>query len=160
VVKIDDHTYVIYANEVRNWGTTGTVAWMANNPGCIRDGTGLGAFSTKLPTSKGLFAIFPDDATGMQAIVTVLKGYGKKGFTVLDAMNQYAPASDGNDPTGYADKVATAMGVTASTALSTLTDAQLQTFSQKIRDVEGWTEGNSYTRADARLPQSLRDRLK
>jgi hypothetical protein len=104
---------VIYAGEFR---TGGTIAWICNNPGNIRDGSKYGAIKGKqLTLSKlGSYAIFPDETTGLNAVVAVLKVYGR--VTINQAMHKYAPAKDGsNKPDQYAATIAGKMGAVSYT---------------------------------------------
>jgi hypothetical protein len=157
VVVSGGKTYIIFADEVRQGGSC---AWIGRNPGNIRSGDKYGAIAGKQHKcgSSGMFAIFPDEATGMDAIKKVLKAYGH--ITVKKAMAKYAPAGDGaNDPDAYAKSVAKRMKVTVETYVDTLSDSQLDTFAEAIKTVEGWIVGNAFTRKDPKLPEEIRKRL-
>jgi hypothetical protein len=157
VIASGGKTYIIFADEVRQGGSC---SWVARNPGNIRNGDGVGALAGKQHPcgSSGMFAIFPDEATGFAAISRVLRGYGH--ITVQKAMEKYAPAGDGsNDPNAYARNVASRMGVTVGTFLDTLNDSQLETFATAVKGVEGWITGKAFARDDASLPQDIRSRL-
>lgn len=150
-------TYIIFADEVRQGGSC---AWIGRNPGNIRFGDKYGAIAGKQHKcgSSGMFAIFPDEATGMAAIPKVLKDFGH--VTVKQAMGRYAPKGDGsNDPEAYARSVARKMKVTVDTYVDTLSDAQLETFAEAIKTVEGWIVGNAFTKKDPKLPEDIRRRL-
>jgi hypothetical protein len=157
VVTVADKKYVIYPDEVRSGGT---VAWICRNPGNIRDGDKYGAYKGKKFQTKsvGAFAIFPDEATGMRAIVSVLKGYGH--VTILQAMNKYAPPGDGaNDPTQYGRAVARRLGKSLDTYIDTLDGSELEEFADQIKTVEGWKEGETFSRESGELPLELRQRF-
>jgi putative peptidoglycan binding protein len=146
--------YIIYPDEVRS---DGTISWRARNPGNIRSGEKYGAYAGKKANTKsaGSFAVFPDEQTGFEAIKAVLKGYGN--VTVAKAMSKYAPAGDGdNDPDRYARSVAKDMGVPVDTNVQTLDDAQMETFAEAIKKVEGWKEGTTYALDDPKLPAEVR----
>jgi hypothetical protein len=143
-----------YVGPVRS---DGTISWRARNPGNIRSGDKYGAYPGKKANTKsaGSFAVFPDEGTGFEAIKTVLTGYGN--VTVAKAMSKYAPAGDGaNDPDAYARKVAKDMGVPVSTSVQDLDDAQMETFAEAIKHVEGWHEGTTYALDDANLPEAVK----
>jgi hypothetical protein len=150
-------TYIIFKDQVRQGGSC---SWIARNPGNIRNGDSMGAISGKKHKcgSSGMFAIFPDEASGFAAISKVLKAYGH--ITVLAAMNKYAPSGDGgNDPKAYAQKVAKSMGVTVDSFVDKLSSSQLNTFATAIKNTEGWIPGKAYSLSDASLPQEIKDRL-
>lgn len=94
----------------------GSVAYRNNNPGNLRYVGQAGATGAD---ANG-FAIFPDYATGRQALNDQIQLYAARGLSVQGMMNIYAPASDGNDPNSYAARVAGALGVDPSTSLLSL----------------------------------------
>lgn len=145
---------IVYADEIR---TGGTIAWICNNPGNIRDGSKYGAYKGKQLQVKGLggYAIFPDTATGLNAVVSVLKGYGR--VTINQAMHKYAPKGDGkNDPGAYARTVAGALGVKDTAFLNTL---DLTRMAEVITGVETTTKGTSWPRSGLEGPGDIRMRL-
>lgn len=148
------HQYVIFTDEVRQGGS---VSWMARNPGNIRNGDSYGAYPGKQVSagSSGHFAVFPDEATGFEAIKSVLHGYGH--VTVAHAMSRYAPAGDGaNDPDAYARQVAHHMGVPVTTYVDQLTDDQMTVFAEAVRQVEGWIVGHTFALTDPSLPDAVK----
>jgi hypothetical protein len=88
-----------------------------NNPGNIEDG----AFAKSQPGYKGSdgrFAIFDSAEAGQGAQAALLQSYGSRGInTISAAVNRWAPKSDGNDSTAYADYVAKRLGVSADTPI-------------------------------------------
>jgi putative peptidoglycan binding protein len=143
--------YIIYPEEVREGGS---LTWRTRNPGAIRLGESYGAYPGKQATGRhGTFAVFPDEATGFAAIALKLHDYGH--VTVFEAMQHYAPATDHNDPGSYAATVAAHMNVTVDTYLDTLDAGQLQTFSEAIRQHEGWDAGHTYALDDPTLPPAV-----
>lgn len=150
--------YIIFEDEVRS---DGTISWRARNPGNIRSGDKYGAYPGKKANTKsaGSFAVFPDEQTGFEAIKAVLKGYGN--VTVAKAMSKYAPAGDGdNDPDRYARSVAKDMGVSVDTNVQDLDDAQMETFAEAIKKVEGWKEGTTYSLDDPKLPVEVQKAIR
>jgi hypothetical protein len=153
-VTADDHEYVIFVDEVRQGGSA---SWRARNPGNIRNGDSYGAYPGKKihAGSSGEFAVFPDAATGFEAIKSVLRHYGH--VTVSTAMSHYAPKGDGaNDPDAYANHVAKQMGVPVTTYVDTLDDGKLDTFAMAIRQFEGWVPGHTFTLDDPTLPRAVK----
>jgi hypothetical protein len=147
---------IVYADEIR---TGGTVAWICRNPGAIKDGSKDGAYPGKHLNVKGVyggFAIFPDEATGLAAVVRVLKRYGP--VTILDAMKKYAGKGDGhNDPVAYARTLASGLGVKDST---TLDRVDLTRMAKLITGVETTIGGTTWPRTGQAAPGEIRERLK
>ena len=81
-----------------------------NNPGNIE----FGDFARRhgATGSDGRFAIFPDIASGVTAMRSLLGSYQSRGLTTVAQMiNRWAPPSDNNPTSAYAQQVASAMGV-------------------------------------------------
>ncbi len=120
----------------------GTRVWRNNNPGALE-------FSYQ--KDSGIigrayrFAVFPDEETGMKELNRVLRTDKYQSKTILNAMETYAPRSDGNNPVYYANVIAKRLGVGVNTAMSTLSESQLQTMAQVIQQMEGW-----YNQKDSR----------
>jgi hypothetical protein len=92
----------------------GTYAYVNNNPGNL---IYVGQAGATLGT--GGFASFPTYDAGYQALLNQIQLYANKGMTIQDMMNVYAPAGQGgNNPTSYANTVATALGVSPDTLVS------------------------------------------
>ena len=99
----------------------GTIAYTNNNPGnliCANQTGGIGC-------NKG-FEVFPDYATGDQALLAQIQNYANRGLTINQMMAIYAPATDangnpipGNNPTLYAQNIANVLGVDPNTPLTT-----------------------------------------
>lgn len=94
----------------------GSVAYRNNNPGNL---VYVGQAGATGADANG-FAIFPDYATGLQALNNQIQLYAARGLSIQGMMQIYAPASDGNDPNSYAAQVAGALGVDPSTSLLAL----------------------------------------
>ncbi|WP_079160018.1 peptidoglycan-binding protein [Streptomyces pactum] len=140
VVNILGVDHVFYDEVMR---TGGTVAWNNQNPGnIVRSGEAerYGAYPGK---QNGGFAVFPDEATGFEAIRRYLARRGDR--TISSVMHDYAPAKHGsNDPAAYAQKVAAALGVGTDTTLGSLDDGQLTTLASAIQQIEGWRPGQTH----------------
>ncbi|GLW46320.1 hypothetical protein Stsp02_19820 [Streptomyces sp. NBRC 14336] len=149
VVNILGVDHVFYDELMR---TGGTVAWNNQNPGnIVRSGEAesYGAFPGK--QNRG-FAVFPDEATGFEAIRRYLAKRGDR--TIASVMHDYAPAGHGsNDPEVYAQKVAAALGVGTDTTVNSLDDGQLTTYANAIKEMEGWRPGQ--THQPGALPQDV-----
>ena len=156
-VEVAGKSYVLYQTEVRTGGST---SWLANNPGNMDytpDLVEWGAYEgKKLNWGKHRFAIFPNEETGLRAVQRFLRKHqGRRDITLM--MNLFAPAGDlSNDPQLYAKRVASALGVPLGTLVSDLTDEQLAVFAGTIKEVEGWTVGQTYRRGDPGLPEEAR----
>lgn len=93
----------------------GSLAYQNNNPGNLVYAGQAGA-----SPGAGGFAYFPTLAAGQQALQNQIQLYAAQGMSIQDMMNIYAPASNGNDPTGYAQTIANSLGVTPDTSLLSL----------------------------------------
>jgi hypothetical protein len=148
---------IIYNDWVKSGGT---VAWICNNPGNIRDGSEYGAFKDRqlhIP-GAGAFAIFPDDDVGLEAVVKLLRVYGR--VTILQAIHKWAPKGDGsNNPDAYAKRVCDTIGLPSSTYLPTLSDDQLLDMAQAMTKVEESQIGKVWRYGDPEIPFDIRQRL-
>lgn len=152
---------IIYEHEVRSGGT---IAWICNNPGNIQAWTqwaeGHGAYKGKhldVPGVKGRYAIFPDKTTGLKAIGSLLRGYGR--LTIRGAIFKYAPPEHGNNPEWYTAQVAQGLKLPDDTYLTDLNDEQMLQMVTVITRVETTDEGWSGPRDSAELDNDIRLRL-
>jgi hypothetical protein len=164
--------FVIYENEVKEgWphmkGKPGTTAWINNNPGNLSgDKADVGQYKGKANWHG--FLIFPTRQAGYDAIPKWLKAYGYYSKGIFNAMDGYAPASDGNDPVKYANDIVTALRgettpagapITLDTPLGELSEAQMRKFQDAIVEQEGTITGIPHARSDENLPWEIRKRL-
>lgn len=104
-----------------------------NNPGDLKD------------PKTGVFRTFPNPQEGFKALKDDLNikitGKSKTGVTPNSDLQHfasiYAPASDNNDPTGYAQKLATKLNVPVNTPISALQN-RVDDFASAIADNEGY----------------------
>lgn len=120
----------------------GTLAWRYNNPGNIK----FGEFAMKygaVGKAYGGHAVFPTYEMGKKAMIdllfTPIRGYNK--LTIFQAISKYAPASDGNNPTSYANFVAKACGATRDTVLAQLNRNQRERMLEAMMKMEGYKVG-------------------
>ncbi len=150
---------VVYGDHVR---TGGTIAWICKNPGNIKQSPftdSHGAYKGQMLRAPGIyggFAIFPDERTGLNAIISLLKGWGP--MTLLQAMRKYAPPVEGNNPEAYAKNVAAKLRLSVNTMLTTLTPQQWTQLAAAITGVETTTPGRQFLRNDPRLPDEIKAR--
>ncbi len=128
-----------YTNQSQTQRSSGTRAWRNNNPGNIRPGR----FTDSAGSigRAGGFAAFPDEQTGMDAIILLLKTPRYQAKTLAQAISAWAPPSDGNNTSSYQQQVSNETGVALSTPLHSLDDSQLWQVARVIRRIEGWTAG-------------------
>ncbi len=128
-----------YTNQSQTRRSSGTRAWRNNNPGNIRPGR----FTDSAGSigRAGGFAAFPDEQTGMDAIILLLKTPRYQAKTLAQAISAWAPPSDGNNTSSYQQQVSNETGVALSTPLHSLDDSQLWQVARVIRRIEGWTAG-------------------
>lgn len=133
------HTLYTYADRSKIRRESGSPAWRNNNPGNIVSGNfikragGIG--------ESGRFGVFPDEQTGMDAIIKLLKTENYQNRTLGQAISAWAPPSDGNNTSSYQNQVAKALGVSLNTPMRNLSDDQLRTMANMIRRIEGWIPG-------------------
>lgn len=116
--------------QFEGFNTAGNRAQRNNNPGNLKFAGQPGAVGA----DSGGFAIFPDPATGFQALYTQLQKYvvSYPDYSILDITAKYlgqsAPTSDsqGNAFT-YAGYVASALGADITTTLGQLAGSSPQT---------------------------------
>ncbi|WP_248960018.1 peptidoglycan-binding protein [Sphaerisporangium perillae] len=138
VISILGIDHVFYEEEMRSGGTP---SWNNKNPGNIvhfhGEAEGYGAYPGK---HNDIFAIFPSEETGFEAIRLFLRRRQDK--TILEMMRLYAPEGHGpNNPEVYAARIAERLGVFVDTPVSTLDDDQLTGFAGRIQEIEGWRPG-------------------
>jgi hypothetical protein len=141
VVSIAAVAYVFYDSEVRSGGS---LSWCNCNPGNIVVSGEADSYGAYQGVHNYRFAVFPDETTGHQAVVSFLSNPIRSSKTITQMMAIYAPAGDGpNSPQAYADRIVQALGdpVTADTPVNTLSGGQLDTMASAIQNIEGWQEG-------------------
>ncbi len=117
----------------------GSVAWRNNNPGNIvksefaRKNGGVGE------TDK--WAVFPDENTGLHAIVTLLQTDRYINLSLKDAMNRWSPSNDGNNPDRYAKHISEMTGIPINAVIKNLSDNDLMKIARAMQKIEGWTPG-------------------
>lgn len=107
-------TTVATAIETQEGYYPGSLAYVNNNPGNLMAAGQPGC----TVTSTGLcsFASFAD---GWNALLNQISLDASRGLTISQFTAKYAPAAAGNDPTTYADNIASAVGLSPSDPLST-----------------------------------------
>lgn len=94
-----------------------------NNPGDLKPPNGAGNFwAGQVGVDSEGFAIFATANDGWAALMTNIRAHIARhpGQTILQWIESYAPASDGNDPASYAAAIAAAVGSSVQTALGDL----------------------------------------
>jgi hypothetical protein len=130
----------------------GSRSFRNNNPGNLKYGEFAKRMGATGADDKG-FARFPDYATGRKAQSSLLfEDERYKGLSIKDAIAQYAPKRDGNDPVAYAAEVAKAAGVSVDARMSDLTADQRSRFLDAQQRKEGWIPGYKATESDAPAP--------
>jgi hypothetical protein len=116
-------TFVEAIAKEEGFGIPGARATRCCNPGNLNMEPWLEGFGATLETipagveEEPRFACFPTSEAGWSAMTTLLtKDY--LGLTVSEALNKWAPASDGNAPSSYVAAVCSMTGLTADTVLT------------------------------------------
>ena len=129
----------VRASDGNTYTLSGTRNWRNNNPGNIEYGNfakSKGAIGT-----DGRFAVFPSYDAGRQAKAGLLfDSPGYAGKTISSAISRYAPSFE-NNTRGYYGRVASDVGVSADTPLSSLDDNQRSTMLDSMQRVEGYRAG-------------------
>lgn len=119
-------------------------AWLRNNnPWNIKDTT----FGTPLWTDTKWFAQFATPEDWFDALVEKIKfnqtNTKSKYYwnTILQYFQKYAPSTDGNNPTQYAQSVAQALWVTVNTKIS---DVDATKFAAQIAKHDSWYDYSTY----------------
>lgn len=120
----------------------GTVAWRNNNPGNLRESE----FTKRMGSigkDSNNYAIFPNADAGDQARYVLLFSpeLSYYDLTIEQAVNKYAPSSDGNDTEWYIGQIDKLASIKRSTKLSSLTDQQRAQLLQAMKKIEGTKVG-------------------
>jgi hypothetical protein len=113
-VGLGQLTAVAQAIENQEGYYPGSLAYVNNNPGNL-----MAAGQPNCTATSAGFCSFPTFADGWNALLNQISLDAGRGETISQFISKYAPASDGNDPTTYADNVASAVGLPPSALLST-----------------------------------------
>lgn len=153
--------FVLYDSEIargqphmRNF--PGSFSWLNNNPGNLTGvdgGPDYGQYPGKFNWHR--FLVFPTWEAGFAAIAQFLHGPNYVGLSILQALEKYAPASDGNDPVRYAGQIAESLGVSTETVIGDLDDDQMIVVQNKITEVEGAIPGDALAYDSPDLPPEL-----
>ena len=103
----------------------GSIAYQNNNPGnLIYVGQSGATQGPPMPGTNYYYASFPSYQAGLTALDSQIQTYANQGLTIDQMMAKYAPATDangnptGNNPTAYAQQIATALGVSTDTTVA------------------------------------------
>ena len=115
--------------------TGGSMSWRNNNPGNIK----FGAFAEQYGATKGAeatdggnFAIFPDEATGQQAMVDLLQSPNYRDLTLDQAMKRWSN-------NGYGAEII--KNANPDILMRDIPEEILNNITIRMREREGWTEG-------------------
>ena len=116
----------------------GTRAWRNNNPGNIR----MYDFARRAGAigEAGGFAVFPDEATGLRAVKSLLLSSSYKDLTIANAISRYAPPAE-NNTVAYQRSIERLTGLSINRKISDLNDLELDKVVNAIRHIEGWQPG-------------------
>lgn len=124
--------------------TGGDPNWRNNNPGNMNPGaaTRSAAIGTNPTRPNGPFAIFPDQATGFQAMINDLNSPQFQTMTIGQAIKRWAPPQS-NNTAAYQAFVSRALGLPIETPMNRLTPQQLDSMGRAIQHFEGQAQGTS-----------------
>lgn len=120
-LSLDALTVIADAIQQQEGYYPGSLAYENNNPGNLifvgQQGAVLGASG---------FAKFPSYEAGRDALLRQLQLYAKRGLTIQEMMDIYAPAGHGgNNPVLYAVNIANSLGVPVTTKLNEIGSNQI-----------------------------------
>ena len=140
---VDNATIYILSNGDKIKRSGGSVAWRNNNPGNIRKSEFARNNGAVGETDK--WAVFPDETTGLRAIVKLLRTKNYANLSIRNALRRWAPSSDGNNPDQYAKTVSKITGFSMDAYLNNMDDNDLMKIARAMQTVEGWTPGIEQT---------------
>lgn len=89
-----------------------------------------------------MFAIFPNQAAGFQAMMNDLKAPNFQAMTIGKAIETWAPPKR-NDTRAYQDFVSRMTGLPLTTPMSSLNPQQIDTLGRAVQRFEGQATGTS-----------------
>lgn len=120
----------------------GTRAWRCNNPGNLHASSySTGKDRRSIGTAgddEDTYAVYPDYATGHEALVVMLKGSVYSPLTLRAAMRRY----DKNNPK-YIDIIVKETGFDPGRKIKSLNDKEFEKFWRAIEKTEKWEEGRA-----------------
>lgn len=134
--------YVIYIKQdgTKIKRTGGSPSWRNNNPGNIvnsKFATTNGAVG-----SAGRFAVFPNEETGLQTTVKLLRSKNYVNLTLEQVYHRWAPKGDGNNnPSVYANYVSKHSGVPLNKRIRELNNDEMMRIARAMQKFEGWSIG-------------------
>jgi hypothetical protein len=96
------------------WGIPGDLPTRQNNPGDLRHAPG----EQHPPDTPNSVGSFKSPAIGWAMLERQLNLFAGRGATIKQMIEDWAPASDGNDTQGYITYLCTALGCTPDTLVS------------------------------------------
>ena len=134
--------YVVY---VKKDGTKikrigGSVSWRNNNPGNIINSEF--AATNGAVGNAGRFAVFPNEETGLQATIKLLRSKNYVNLTLKHVYQRWAPKGDGNNnPDAYANRVSKISGVSLDKKINELNNEEIMRVARAMQQIEGWSVG-------------------
>lgn len=117
----------------------GNWTWRNNNPGNLVPGE-VSKRNGAIGKAGG-FAIFPDYATGHQALLDLLKNTYYKEFNLKEVIDKYAPKDGGNDVENYVRFLRKKTGVTDDKKVKDFTKDEFEKLWKAIEQMEGQQKG-------------------
>lgn len=127
-----------YANGITETRSGGSWAWRNNNPGNIRFSSAILSYGAI--GAAGGFAVFPDEATGTQAMRSLLQPPNYNALTLDAVIERWAPQQE-NHTARYQALVRQWTGFPGTSVIGTMNDDQVTRVMDAIRRMEGWQVG-------------------
>jgi hypothetical protein len=118
----------------------GTRAWRTNNPGALLKSSYSTSKDRRAIGTAGFgkyeYAVYPDYATGHEALVVMLRGSRYRDLTLIEASLRYVQ----EDP-GHGSKIAKMSQLDPNRKISSLSDEEFERYWQAIEKNECWDVG-------------------
>lgn len=118
----------------------GTRTWRCNNPGALlKSSYSTGKDRRSIGTAgfgKYEYAVYPDYATGHEALIVMLKGSRYRNLTLLEASLRYVREDPGHGP-----KIAKMSNLDPNRKINTLSDDEFERYWKAIEKNECWNVG-------------------
>ena len=102
-------------SKMEGYGTPGAIPTIDNNPGDLRHSP----HSEHSPDAPNAIGRIDTEAEGWADLERQLQLYAERRMTLAQAIYEWAPASDGNDPSGYLQFVCDGLGLPPETPVAT-----------------------------------------
>lgn len=137
----------------------GTVSWRHNNPLNIKYGnfaTSYGATQGQQATDGGSFAVFPDEKTGMQAAMDLLRSRTYSSLNLEQAMRKWSGGGYGSNEIFNVLKYSPTWG---NKRISHMTSKEMDELVGAMKTMEGWQEGREVEKGTINFSEEDKNKI-